>query len=77
MFRSEEIKGLEADPSALFNELKYQRSCRGDRESVHKVPRRAHVDQGKGPGLCPEGTQGPGSLSREGIWASGRSHRRG
>lgn len=40
MFWSEEIKGLEADLSALFNELKYQRSCRGDHESVHKVPRR-------------------------------------
>lgn len=78
MFQSEEIKGLEKDLTALFNELKYQHSWRGDHESVHKVPRQsAHVGQGKGPGLCPEGTGEPGSLSREGIWASGRSHGRG
>ena len=39
MFQSEEIKGLEVDLTALFHELKYQRSWRGDHESVHKAPR--------------------------------------
>ena len=70
MFQSKEIKGLEVDLTALFHELKYQRSWIGDHESVHKAPRRsAHVGRGKGPRLCPEGTGEPGNLSREGIWA--------
>lgn len=74
--RNRVIEGLEVDLTALFNELKYQHGWRGDHGSVHKAPvGTAYVDHGKGPGLCPEGTGEPGrGLSREGLWALGRSH---